>query len=243
MRSNYGVSKHLGDAEKAVNSLLRRSLRLEHSTPSAATWWEMKLPTISDVLESRRDRWTLKLGALGRDSTLQKQIERGTSTNQKGGLNDIRIKWKPDDTWDPREIAKHGPRRGHRIEQPPHKRSDTRTMVVMQKDTTTKGWKADFHIESKQETRPDVCGTIRTGEFTTAKDAEIEAVAHIIRTTKAKVDRRVSTDWPTKLLTEATTSLDASEEIREAVRRGKARISTDKKIELDAQTRQTTDQL
>ena len=96
--------------------------------------------------------------------------------------------------------------------------------VVVGRDTTMKGWRAEYAITSDQGTT--VCyGVVRTGEFTTAPDTEILATAEIIQKAPSTTAIHTSTKGPREALKEATTSLDQADVIREAVKAGKARVT------------------
>ena len=95
--------------------------------------------------------------------------------------------------------------------------------AVTTRDTLTKGWRTEYEMTDDQGNI--TChGTVRTGEYTTSVDAGILATAEIIHKATATIAITTSTTGPTEALKEATTSLNEADRIRQAVKKGKAKV-------------------
>ena len=90
-------------------------------------------------------------------------------------------------------------------------------------DPNAAGWRSEYTVAGSQGTTIRQ-GVVRTGAFTTAQDAEILAVAEIIGEANQPTTIHTSTSGPAETLREATTSLGHAEQIKKAVRQGRARV-------------------
>ena len=220
--------------DRAITMLIKKTLRLNPTTPSTALQWEMDIPTTHDVLEEKADRWTHKLGTLGVNSLLSYTLA-NFKADGKLPQDHLGQSWRANLEWGPRERPDASPKRGHPIEQTKWPNDMGAATLLTARDPFSGGWRTEIRVYDNRGRTSR--GVKRTGPYTTAHDAEIGA-AHLASTmTNNRLEVRASTPALTDLLEEATTSLNHADKIRELVQRGKMRIIHDPEVTLDNKTK------